>query len=100
TQQNAALVEENNAAAQSLVHQAQALDSMMRYFRVDETDSSSSSSSAPAPRPSSSPALVKTSPARSSASANGKTAPKIASIKKTAAKSAAKTGTDREWEEF
>jgi methyl-accepting chemotaxis protein len=42
TQQNAALVEENTAAAQSLVDQAQQLQQMMRFFNVgDEVDSSS-----------------------------------------------------------
>lgn len=36
TQQNAALVEENTAAAQSLVKQAENLDTLMRFFTVDE----------------------------------------------------------------
>ena len=36
TQQNAALVEENTAAAQSLVHQAQELDVMMQFFKISE----------------------------------------------------------------
>ena len=38
TQQNAALVEENTAAAQSMVEQAQALERLMQFFTVDETD--------------------------------------------------------------
>ncbi len=36
TQQNAALVEENTAASQSLVKQAENLDALMRFFTVDE----------------------------------------------------------------
>ncbi len=36
TQQNAALVEENTAAAQSLVDQATELERMMRFFTVDD----------------------------------------------------------------
>lgn len=41
TQQNAALVEENTAAAQSLVDQAYELESMMRFFSLDEEDENS-----------------------------------------------------------
>lgn len=36
TQQNAALVEENTAAAQSMVNQANDLKEMMQYFKVEE----------------------------------------------------------------
>ncbi len=36
TQQNAALVEQNTAAAQSLVQQANELEQMMRFFRINE----------------------------------------------------------------
>jgi methyl-accepting chemotaxis protein len=36
TQQNAALVEENTAAAQSLVQQSQALESVMNFFKLNE----------------------------------------------------------------
>lgn len=36
TQQNAALVEENTAAAQSLVDQASELETLMRFFKMDE----------------------------------------------------------------
>lgn len=36
TQQNAALVEENTAAAQSLVHQAHELDALMRFFKIGD----------------------------------------------------------------
>lgn len=42
TQQNAALVEENTAASQSLVKQAENLDALMRFFTVDEAANDSS----------------------------------------------------------
>ncbi len=90
TQQNAALVEENTAAAQSLVHQAQELDAMMKFFKVSEEDSSSS-----APRSHSShhaPELV--------VAKKAPTAARPVPKKPVVAKPAAKTGTDREWEEF
>lgn len=41
TQQNAALVEENTAAAQSLVQQAAALDRMMQFFKLSQDDMNS-----------------------------------------------------------
>lgn len=39
TQQNAALVEENEAAAASLLDQAKSLDELMRYFKLHHTNS-------------------------------------------------------------
>jgi methyl-accepting chemotaxis protein len=36
TQQNAALVEENTAAAQSMVEQARALEKLMSFFTLEE----------------------------------------------------------------
>ena len=38
TQQNAALVQENSAASDSMVHQAQDLESMMKFFKIKERD--------------------------------------------------------------
>jgi methyl-accepting chemotaxis protein len=38
TQQNAALVEENTAAAQSMVDQARALEQLMSFFTIDEEE--------------------------------------------------------------
>lgn len=38
TQQNAALVEENTAAAQSLVEQANELDKLMKFFKLNENE--------------------------------------------------------------
>lgn len=40
TQQNAALVEENTAAAQSMVEQARALETLMSFFTLDAPTSS------------------------------------------------------------
>jgi methyl-accepting chemotaxis protein len=66
TQQNAALVEENTAAAQSLVKQAENLDALMRFFTVDEAANDSSPEPfsqkmiAQQPKPK---AIVKTKPA-------------------------------------
>ncbi len=51
TQQNAALVEENTAAAQSLVDQARTLEGLVGFFKVDESDASSSSSAPVASTP-------------------------------------------------
>lgn len=41
TQQNAALVEENTAAAEALVEQANDLEQLMRFFTIDENDADS-----------------------------------------------------------
>ena len=38
TQQNAALVEENTAAAQSMVEQAKTLEGLIGFFKIDEAD--------------------------------------------------------------
>jgi methyl-accepting chemotaxis protein len=46
TQQNAALVEENTAAAQSMVEQARALERLMDFFTIDGTSKNVSSKSA------------------------------------------------------
>ena len=48
TQQNAALVEEAAAASESLDEQAQGLDELMRYFKVNEEDLSEVVARAPA----------------------------------------------------
>lgn len=105
TQQNAALVEENNAAAQSLVQQAQLLDGMMRFFRLSEEEIERAESSAP---PSgSTPTLVKPSTGTHKPSSRS-TGSKVASSrpapsqmqKKAVASASAKSNADREWEEF
>ncbi len=43
TQQNAALVEENTAAAQSLLQQAADLDKMMKFFKMNDNDAEANS---------------------------------------------------------
>lgn len=106
TQQNAALVEENTAAAQSMKEQSAGLEDMMKFFKIDESDvgndnsyaakshSSSSSSS------SSSSGSAKMAPAASKPSV---TKPKSEGSAKTPApksKSPASTGADDGWEEF
>ncbi len=96
TQQNAALVEENTAAAQSLVHQAQQLDVMMRFFKMDaETEARiAQESHEEMHQP---PKLVVTKTAR-------KPAPKTIATKamngRKAATATAIKPDDREWEEF
>ncbi len=54
TQQNAALVEENTAAAQSLVNQASELERLMQFFKVadnqDEEEAFAARPAAPAPQ--------------------------------------------------
>jgi methyl-accepting chemotaxis protein len=94
TQQNAALVEENTAAAQSLVDQANELEQLMRFFTMDENDEPVIQHK-PLPKPAnqmaSKPAIkkpeIKTMP------------PKAAAPKKVAA-SGAGTKYDEDWEEF
>ena len=97
TQQNAALVEENNAAAQSLVHQAQALDSMMKFFKLDANDEDGSTRQIP------SASLVKSHAEAKRPATTKSSAAKAGNSKKppvAATKVAAKNGRDREWEEF
>ena len=111
TQQNAALVEENTAAAQSMLEQARSLESMIGYFKVEETDGDASSGSAemPAPKPTSAPVKpsVKKAAAKPikksagmAAKANGAHPPHAdvhpAIIKSSGGKKAAEEG----WEEF
>jgi methyl-accepting chemotaxis protein len=98
TQQNAALVEENNSAAQSLVLQAQELDQMMQFFVVSEEREKMMANYSYAPTqlveaPIHSPRIHK----------NGtKTITKIAPKKvQLASKSSNHSNAiDREWEEF
>ena len=91
TQQNAALVEENTAAAQSLVDQARELERMMAFFQVDEEGDYGASDTSHAPARS----VVTPMPARSAAAPVKKPAekPKIA-------KAAGGNDYDSDWEEF
>lgn len=94
TQQNAALVEENNAAAQSLVHQAQELDEMMRFFTLEEVTASKSIPLKPTA--SIKPASVKAAKPSTTRSAQSTAVKKV----KAAALANGGAAMDREWEEF
>lgn len=98
TQQNAALVEENTAAAQSMVEQSKELEKLMSFFTLsdsEEENEADTSTRAPAARakPVATPA-VKGAPKSTVASANGKAKPKPA------AKVAGGAGYDKDWQEF
>ena len=102
TQQNAALVEENTAAAQSLVDQAAQLQKMMQFFNVGDVDSSASDddSGSSAPLALSAPAASKPA-AKKPASSGAKPAPKKAEAKKpTKTAVAGRKNYDEGWEEF
>lgn len=86
TQQNAALVEENTAAAQSLVDQAYELDQLISFFTFEEDEESGA------------PKAVKTAAAANSAPATPKPAPKPAPA--ASPKEEVSTKYDDEWEEF
>lgn len=100
TQQNAALVEENTAAAQSMVEQARALEKLMSFFTID-TEASHASHEASqniSTQPSERPKPAATKPAAKAA--NGKLP---AALKKPAIKAAATSTSDGYndgWEEF
>lgn len=91
TQQNAALVEENEAAASSLVEQSRQLDEMMRFFKLDENDAAQSFAAPKA-------ATVKSSPKPIMKPVTKASPPKAAAAPKVAAKPAASV--DNDWEEF
>ena len=90
TQQNAALVEENTAAAQSMLEQARNLDALISFFKVDESDTT--------------PAIVHKAPAKPALAtvkpAMKKPAAKmLVAAKKTASANNGKSY-DHGWEEF
>lgn len=95
TQQNAALVEENEAAAGSLVEQARQLDGLMRFFKLNEQDEGSSGSGMSsfekaATKPTVKPAAQ---PSKPMAKPIAKPAPKKPAP-------APNTSVDNDWEEF
>lgn len=91
TQQNAALVEENNAAAQSLVHQAQELDEMMKFFVLAEE-----AKKAPAIQR---PEIVKPVSAKAAkATSRAAQSPAVKKVQAMAKVNGA--AAEREWEEF
>ena len=101
TQQNAALVEENTAAAQSMVEQARELEKLMSFFSINEQDEDESGDH---------PNIVALNTSHNSSKAKSaapKTASKSATRQKppvrTAAKPAKAAGTkqyDKDWQEF
>lgn len=94
TQQNAALVEENEAAASSLVDQARQLDEMMRFFKVDESDEGSATpiarSAIKSPAKTSTSAAVSAKPPAPKPSAKPAAPPKVTTT----------ANVDNDWEEF
>lgn len=90
TQQNAALVEENTAAAQSLVDQAIELDNLMLFFTLDEESDTTENE-------------AELKPKHKTAKAVSVAKPKAAASKPAAGKVAKKTANtkyDEGWEEF
>lgn len=85
TQQNAALVEEAAAAAQTLDEQARGLGELMRYFHVGD---SADSLSAPPP------------PARTASRPAAKVSPRTPITPNTARTAPAGSGSGDEWDEF
>jgi methyl-accepting chemotaxis protein len=94
TQQNAALVEETTAAAQSLKDQADSLFQQISFF---SGGSMSTAAKAPVSKPSSSPVAVVSQPPKKVAAAGGG---RIASPALAAAVEDGEFGLDSEWEEF
>jgi len=97
TQQNAALVEENTAAASSMVEQARALEQLMSFFSIDDADDGadvgvSSAKPGAMAKPAVKPA------ARPVASAAAKRPAARPAMK--AAKTAVKNGHSDDWQEF
>jgi methyl-accepting chemotaxis protein len=93
TQQNAALVEEAAAAAESLEEQAQILAASVATFKVDNNDSQAVATHVPAA------AATRHTPAATARKAIA--APKTGTGKSTAvAKPTSKSGEDSEWQEF
>jgi methyl-accepting chemotaxis protein len=100
TQQNAALVEENTAAAQSLVDQAYGLEELISFFKVNEMEESAAASSAQVVSMQSSPSTAAAnkpaSPASKPQAANQTAAKKVESKPAPAPQSKY----DDDWEEF
>lgn len=100
TQQNAALVEENTAASQSMAHQAAQLQDLMTFFTVNEDSDDSGRMVTAAPRP-----LALEAPAAKPAPAAKKPAApfkKPTAPAKPAAKPAGQSASKKDdgWEEF
>jgi len=98
TQQNAALVEENTAAASSMVEQARDLEKLMSFFTLSEEKEEASEHSNIVSMQSIKPAATSKSSVKAAhkSSANGKAKP--AATKAKPAKAAG--GYDKDWQEF
>jgi len=94
TQQNAALVEENTAAAQSMLEQARSLETLISFFKVDEGDAESPVRAVAAPKPAVKAVKPVAKPAARKPVTNG------AAHGKTILAAAPKQGNDQGWEEF
>jgi len=102
TQQNAALVEENTAAAQSMIEQAKILEKLIQFFKVEEGGEETFNESA---KPFTSPAKLPVKSVRPIAKTNGKALPVRTTAHRTpvlVTKSASANGKgyDQGWEEF
>jgi methyl-accepting chemotaxis protein len=97
TQQNAALVEENTAAAQSMLEQAKRLEQLISFFKTESGDEGdSSTSSAPVAAAPAKPVVVKSAP---KAAPKPVAKPAAAAPKKAVAANKGKSY-DQGWEEF
>ena len=107
TQQNAALVEENTAAATSLVEQGRELEKLMSFFTLsdegeeeDESEHTNVVSMKSKPAPSKPKAALKAAP-KPAALANGKAGKSSAKLGTKPAKAAgSKAGYNDDWQEF
>ena len=111
TQQNAALVEESAAAAESLKGQAQRMTTVVANYRLDALSDASSFAAVPAHRPAAAKAIAKAAAYKPSAKAAtkpaaalkrpaAKAAPAAASSPTAAAPVPAASGASDDWESF
>jgi methyl-accepting chemotaxis protein len=101
TQQNAALVEENTAAAQSLLEQANQLDKLMQFFTLEDATSGSASGASSASfggDPANDPIVFKSKSEKSSKPVSAKKV--VASISKKKAANGSGAGYADDWQEF
>ncbi|MFO0389004.1 MAG: methyl-accepting chemotaxis protein [Alphaproteobacteria bacterium] len=106
TQQNAALVEENTAAATSMLEQARELEKLMSFFTLSQDENSADEEhpnvvamAAVKPAVKAKQAAAK-SPEKHAASANGRDKSAKAVLKPVKKASGGKQGYDEDWQEF
>ncbi|MDA0782191.1 MAG: methyl-accepting chemotaxis protein [Rickettsiales bacterium] len=100
TQQNAALVEENTAAAQSLVDQAYELEDMMKFFSLDEEEGAADKKPQTKKAANESKTTEKKSAPKLKTEEKHRTEAKPEAKKESPKKKAAGGKYDQEWEEF